>query len=230
MTDTTPLRDHFAGFAAGKHRFIELPAALFTDLLPLIDDADELRVTLYAFFAMQQREGRYRYLRTDDFAGLALAPAVLTAALERACARGSLLGAEVTLHEERLPLYFVNTAAGRAAVEQIACGDWRPADADGIEILPERPNIYRLYEENIGVLTPIIAEALKDAEREFPLDWIAEALQITVKANALNWKYARAVLDSWRKEGRRSHEAVERPDGKDPQRFIRGELSDFIER
>lgn len=229
MTDTVSVPAQFAGFAAGKHRFIELPAALFTDLLPLIDDADELRVTLYAFFAMQQREGRYRYLRADDFAGLGMAAAALTTALERACTRGSLLCADVTIHGERLPLYFVNTAAGRAAIEQIGRGDWRPADADGIEILPERPNIYRLYEENIGALTPIIAEALKDAEREFPLDWIAEALQIAVKANALNWKYARAVLDGWRKEGRRTHEAAKRPDEQDPKRYISGELADFIE-
>lgn len=220
----------FCGFAAGKHRFIELPAALFTDLLPLIDDADELRVTLYAFFAMQQREGRYRYLRLIDFAGLAMPDAVLRVALERACGRGSLLCAVVHIGGDDHPVYFVNTEGGRTAVAQIERGDWRAGDADDLEILPERPNIYRLYEENIGPLTPLIAEALRDAERDFPPVWIAEALRIAVEKNVLNWKFARAVLDRWKKEGRRSHEIVERPDGQAPDRFISGELADFIER
>jgi len=37
---------------------------------------------------------------------------------------------------------------------------------------PERPNIFKLYEENIGPLTPLIADALKDAEKTYPPEWV----------------------------------------------------------
>jgi DnaD/phage-associated family protein len=220
----------FSGFAAGKHRFVEVPAVFFTELLPLIDDLDELRITLYTIYALHQREARYRFLIEDDFAELRLDAPQRLRALTRACQRGTLLRVRVAIEGQETELYFLNTETGRRAVEQIQRGEWQGADARTLEILPERPNIYRLYEANIGPLTPLIADALRDAEREFPLEWIEEALRTAVEANALNWKYVRAVLDRWKREGRRSHEIAERPDGQDPARFISGELSDFIER
>ncbi|MCS7069874.1 MAG: DnaD domain protein [Anaerolinea sp.] len=220
----------FSGFAAGKHRFVEVPAAFFTELLPVIDDLDELRITVYAIYALHQREARYRFLIDEDFAGLRLDAPRLLRALTRACERGALLRVRVEIDGQETWLYFLNTETGRRAVEQIQRGEWRGTDARTLEILPERPNIYRLYEANIGPLTPLIADALRDAEREFPLDWIEDALRTAVEANALNWKYVRAVLDRWKREGKRSHEIAERSDGQDPARFISGALSDFIER
>lgn len=230
MTDDPLPLVPFAGFAAGKHRFIDVPAAFFTELLPLIDDLDELRLTLFAIYALHQRESRYRYLLGDDFDELGLGADRIALALTRACARGSLLRVTVDVEGAAARLYFLNTETGRNAVEQIERGEWRAADARTLEILPERPNVYRLYEANIGPLTPLIADALKDAEREFPLDWIEDALRVAVESNALNWKFVRAVLDRWKREGRRSHEISERPDGQDPARFISGKLSDYIER
>jgi len=229
MTDDHPQLAQFPGFAAGKHRFIQIPAAFFTELLPLIDDLDELRVTLYFIYALHQREARYRYLLDEDFVELGFDRERLARALMRARARGSVLRTVVEVEGVPTSLYFLNTEVGRHAVEQIERGEWQAADARTLEILPERPNIYRLYETNIGPLTPIIAESLRDAEREFPLDWIEDALRLAVESNALNWKFARAILDRWKREGRRSHEIAERSDGQDPDRFISGKLSDYIE-
>jgi len=53
-----------------------------------------------------------------------------------------------------------------------------------------------LYEQEIGALTPLIADALADAEKEYPLDWIPEAIQIAVERNARNWKYVLTVLQN----------------------------------
>jgi hypothetical protein len=49
----------FDGFPPGKPRVIALPAAFITDLLPLIDDLAELKVTLFFFWAIQQREDAF---------------------------------------------------------------------------------------------------------------------------------------------------------------------------
>ena len=81
--------------------------------------------------------------------------------LMRAIRRETLLCAPV--HGEAL--YFMNTAQGREALRQLEAGTWTPDD-DGrtLELMPERPNIYALYEANVGMITPMIADALKEAE------------------------------------------------------------------
>ena len=47
----------------------------------------------------------------------------------------------------------------------------------------ERPNIFTLYEQNIGLLTPLIADQLRDMEKSYPPDWIDEAFTIAVGRN-----------------------------------------------
>ncbi len=206
----------FAGFSPGKPRVFTLPAAFITELMPLIDDVAELKVILFTFWAIQQREGQYRYLRAEEYAVDAAlidgmraadpttAPEItLTRALAKAVERGALVCADVTLDGKPETLYFVNAEPGRAAVAQITAGQWQPGQPDTpVEILPERPNIYRLYEENIGALTPLIADALKDAERSYPPGWVEEAIRAAVENNARSWRYIQAVLKRREQEGK----------------------------
>lgn len=63
------------------------------------------------------------------------------------------------------------------------------------------PNIFALYEQNIGVLTPLIADALKDAETTYPPDWISGAIAEAVASNKRNWKYVLAILARWQVDG-----------------------------
>ena len=93
---------------------------------------------------------------------------------------------------------------------------------------PERPNIFKLYEENIGPLTPLIADALKDAEKTYPPDWVAEALGIAVKNNKRNWKYVEAILRRWKEEGH-AKKQDRRDAQEDGRRYAEGEYADFIE-
>lgn len=234
------MSDTFDGFAPGKQPTFSIYSAFVSELLPRIDDLAELKVTLYFMWAIQQREGRFRYLRRRDFlsderfmaglAGLDFEPsATLDTALVRACARGTLLSVEVTLGGETEPLFFINTELGREALEQVARGDWVPGLSDEpVEIIPSRPNIYRLYEDNIGPLTPMIADTLKDAERSYPMSWIEEAFRIAVESNARSWRFIQVVLDRWRAEGRKDAPA-ERPAEQDGQRYVSGKYADFIE-
>lgn len=77
------------------------------------------------------------------------------------------------------------------------------------------PNIYALYEQNIGQITIMIAEELKDAEAEFPAEWIAEAISIAVKNNTRKWSYARAILNRWKIDGFKS-DTRPKKNGKSP--------------
>ncbi len=230
----------FAGFPSGKVRLTPVPAPFFTSLLPVIDHLGEMKVTLYAIWFLDRLEGNFRFLKRSDFAsdsdlmaGLASdesqAEPALEDALERAVLRGTLLKAEVRYAENAETLYFLNSARGRAAVQALRNGDWRPEDQNRppIAINLETPNIFRLYEEHIGPLTPMIAETLRDAEATYPAAWIEDALRIAVENNIRRWRYVEAILRSWQEEGR--DDANRRDSSEDRRRYIEGKYADFIE-
>ena len=232
------------GNAAWRHNFdsdeaIALPADFLTRLLPEIDDLAELKVTIYFLAALRQKEGKYRYLRVEEFLadadlvrGLAAvdrscSPAQnLDDALRKALARGTLLRAEIDLDDETCQFYFRNDQVGRDAQRQVLAGEWRPSYADEIEILPPRPTLFGLYEENIGALTPMIAEAIKAAQTEYPHEWIEDAMRYAVERNARNWRYIQRVLEGWQQEGR-SRETSGRHLERHKQ-YTAGEWKDFI--
>jgi DNA replication protein len=226
----------FEGFAPGKTQMVRLPAAFFTDLLPAIDDPDELKLTLYSFWALEQRDGRYRYLRRADFETPEMPftdPERLALALARATRRETLLAVTVESVNGLETLYFLNTANGRTAARLIQQGRWKPGDADHpVEVLPERPNIFRLYEENIGVLTPLIADELRDAAQTYPAPWIEEAVHIAVTRNARHWRYIRAILERWEKEGKDDGpgNGIAGADSEESRRrYVSGKYADIIE-
>lgn len=190
-----------------------LPAAFFSELLPAIDNLAELKLTLYCLSAIQQKEGNRRYMRlaeleSDETLARALAleagqpSAVLRRALNRAVDRGAFLEAAIDAGAGVERLYIPNDERGQSLYQQIQRGEWRPSAADDIEVLPPRPSIYALYEENIGMLTPMIVDAIKDAEATYPRDWIEAAMRLAAEGNKRNWRYIRAILARWGQEGR----------------------------
>jgi DNA replication protein len=67
--------------------------------------------------------------------------------------------------------------------------------------MTEQPNIFKLYEDNIGPITPLIKDKLLDAEEDYPQSWIQRAFEIAVEHNARNWSYIHAILERWRING-----------------------------
>lgn len=98
------------------------------------------------------------------------------------------------------------TPAGRALAYAISEKQFIPADLNQADrpAEPGRPAIFRLHEENIGPLTPIITEALLQDQAEYPYDWIEDAVREAVLNNARSWKYVQAVLRNWKKKGRKA--------------------------
>lgn len=204
----------FDGYRSGKQRIVPVPAQFFSELLSQIDSLEELRLCLYFFWRLDRMEGEFRFLRVADIQedpnfmallGENPQPA-LQAALDAAVAHGALLsGTPPARQGEKVETYyFVNSPRGRAAVEAIQRGEWRaPANLPaGPDLSLDHPNIYRLYEENIGPLAPMIAETLRDAEQTYPIAWIEEALRLAVEHNKRSWRYVAAILERWKQEGR----------------------------
>lgn len=75
-------------------------------------------------------------------------------------------------------------------------------DRTNTEVPTTKPNIFTLYEANIGPLTPMIADTLQDAEKTYAVEWIAEVIEIAVKHNKRNWAYCEAILKRWNTEGK----------------------------
>jgi len=232
----------FTGFPAGKLRFTSVPNLFFSELLPAIDDLAELKVTLHIFWLLSQKKGYPRYASFGELSGDGAllgglkslgqgSKESLREGLERAVARGTLLHMAVEQDGKRDDLYFMNTDQGRQAVEKIRRGQLEL----GVTVLPaeppleaERPNIFVLYEQNIGLLQPLIAEQLKDAEQTFPGEWIEEAFQIAVEQNKRSWAYVRAILEGWATEGKDDGKG-KRDSRKDRRRYIEGKYAEYIE-
>jgi len=211
----------FKGFLDAE-TFSPIPNSFFHHLLKEIDDVDELKVTLYALWRIGMTEGRVRIMREQDFAGVVLDPPW---ALEKAVRRGSL----VMVQTGSGRYYFLNSPRGQAAAESLRTGNLSPAALTSAAPLPDSPNIFRIYEENIGPLTPLLADALRDAEQTYPPDWILEATTIAVANNKRNWKYVEAILKRWKEEGHAKKNDW-RGAEKDDRRYSEGEFTEYIKR
>ena len=83
----------------------------------------------------------------------------------------------------------------------------RARHTQNVQVQIERPNIFVLYEQNISLLSPLIAEELKDAADHYPAEWIEAAFREAVQQNKRKWSYIRAILRRWETEGRQSWNA-----------------------
>ena len=214
----------FKGFTDSES-FTQLPDTFFHQLLNQIDDAAELKVTLYFLWRVEHMEGPFRALQEADLGAqeLGLSADEIRSGLEKAVKRGSLLKVE----KEAQAYFLLNSPRGRAVAQAIESGTLSPEIA-GSNVPFERPNIFRLYEENIGPLTPLIADALKDAENTYTPEWVAETIDLAVRNNKRSWRYCEAILKRWKEEGR--GEKQDRRDAvKDRDKSVKGEYSDYIE-
>ena len=63
-------------------------------------------------------------------------------------------------------------------------------------------NIFELYEDNVGMLNPMIVDELIQAENKFPFNWIVDAVKESITRNKRNWKYIHTILETWDREGK----------------------------
>ncbi|MFO8101794.1 MAG: DnaD domain protein [Dehalococcoidia bacterium] len=229
----------FRGFPS-RTNYTPIPNSFFSALLPEIDDMAELKVTLYIFWALYRQKGYPKYITYSELRGdEALMTGIQTKdeaeyrlqhALEKAVKRGTLLSLRVENEEGTEDLYFLNSEIERRAIIKIKGGE---IQLDGIvRVEPasteERPNIFALYEQHVGLLTPMMAEDLKEAENIYPASWIEDAFREAVDLNKRSWRYISKILERWASEGKSDGRTGK--DSKadtDPKEFLRryGNLS-----
>lgn len=250
----------FVGFPDTKMKAVIVPDLFFSDLLPQIEDLGELKLTLHCFWLLNEQGGAAKFLRGDDLrnddtllrslhlnSNLRSPQEALQDALERAVARNTLLKLEIESDVDAAhgkgdkdgvkveDWYFINTPKGRqtlALVREGRLGELQAAIPDEARLKVNRPNIFILYEQNIGVMTPLLADQLRDMEKSYPPDWIDEAFNQAVAGNKRRLRYIQAILKRWETEGK--DDQLPAKSGRDSteeerrRKYIPDELSDII--
>ena len=234
----------FTGFPA-KMQFTPLPNSFFSTLLPQISDITELKTTLHILGTLYRKRGyprfiTYRELLTNANLMHSLKEAAkppdeaLRQALEMATRRGTIL--HIVLDRGGAPenVYFLNTDSDRRTVAKIQNGELALSGLKTGGLAPvdteEQPDIFTLYEQNIGMLTPMIAEELREAERLYPVAWIRDAIREAVNQNKRKKSYILAILERWLSEGKGS--GTYRRDSKktSPDKYIKQKYGHMVRR
>jgi len=234
----------FQGFPA-RMEFTSVPNVFFSSLLPDISDVVELKTTLHVMAALYRKKGHPRYVSysellgdaglMESLKGIKGAPDVLLrGALEMAAERGTVIRLAVEKDGGSEDIYLLNDEPGRQAAAKIESGALKLKGLKFKERVyapaEKMPDIFTLYEQNIGMLTPMIADELRDAEAHYPPEWIRDAVKEAALNNKRSIKYIAKILQNWSVEGR-SDGTYQRDTKKtDPDRFVKGKYGHMVRR
>jgi DNA replication protein len=213
----------FAGFPDGALAATPIQNLFFARLLPEIGSLAELKVTLHVLWRTSAGPRNPSWLSLDELkrdatllGGLAEQPggpgAALLAGLAAAADRGTILRTTVTYADVEREVVAPNTARGRrglATLRARAGGDPAPEIvAPPSAPASARPPIFDLYEQNVGLVQPLIADELRAAAELYPGAWIEDAFHQAVAYNRRSWRYVKRILERWATEGRQSSDAT----------------------
>jgi len=234
----------FQGFPS-RMQFTPLPNLFISQLMPQISDITELKTTLHIFMAIYSKRGYPRFVSLGELLGNTSlmrslgqsnknVEEALRNALELAVNRETILHMVVDCDSKPEDIYFLNTISDRKAMVKVQNGELK---LPGLKVktkpptqTEELPNIFTLYEENIGMLTPMIAEELKEAEKLYPETWIRDAIKIAVNQNKRKWDYISAILERWTSEGRQDGAYRRDSEKEDPDKYIKGKYGHMVRR
>jgi DnaD/phage-associated family protein len=205
----------YSGFPP-KVRYVPVPGPILGPLLEQIDDLAELKITLRLIAMLHQKRGHPRFVSLSELqADRTLARSLsgsggpasdkIETAIARAVGRGTVATATVDHDGVRQRLFALNTTADRASLAKLSKSP-QPAVGPPVqepwEEPADKPNVYGLYEQNIGLINPMIADELREAEELYPEDWIEDAFREAVGQNKRSWRYIARILERWEQEGR----------------------------
>ena len=201
--------------------------------MPQVEDAAELKAIMCIFYLLGSREERggfvtYGELLSQAASMLEMEGDTLRRSLSLAVKHGAVLRSTVRVGEKWEEAYFAGTESGREAVERAGRGELSFEEEVGEGGQPG--NIYVLYEQNIGIITPMIAEELKEAEKLYPRGWIEEAFREAAVLNKRSWRYIARILERWATEGKDSGEHRQGTKAGGADKYINGKYGHRVKR
>jgi DNA replication protein len=231
----------FNGFPQ-RMQYTAVPNLFFSQLIPQIEDIDELKTTLVIFQVIYRKKGYPRFTTYSELAGN---PALLSSltgpepvvtlhrSLDMAAARGTLLHLRQEGGGTVEDVYLLNSEYDRLAVARIQSGELSLGELKAPKLVAEvgtRPDVFTLYEQNIGMLTPLIADELRDAEKRYPESWLGEAIKEAANHNKRNISYILAILERWSTGGKGDGTNREDIEKTGTDRFIKGKYGHMVRR
>jgi DNA replication protein len=203
---------------------IRIPRDYFESHLSTASSFDELHTLLAVIRIQASRPGLNAPVEEESIIGDRRLSAVLGTtsvaqsstsrimrALNQAVIRGALIREPVESDSRQSIVY---RRAGEP--ESIGGGGDATVDAldghgsrDSVERNEQAASVYAAYEDNIGLLTPLIADQIRLALELYPSSWIHEAINDAVAYNRRQWRYIQRVLQNWSADGRISGPAHE---------------------
>ncbi len=224
--------------------FISLPDSFFTQAVPKIQDLAELKVVLYAAYLIL-RKPDHPFVSCHSERSEESSPAQVKLREEPHAAQGrphfvtykelesEICRLSAKLSEETLRQALDSAVEHGALLRSALNINGMLEDVYSLTVDSRQPptiNIFSLYEQNIGMITPMMAEKLKDAEKLYPPQWIEEAFEIAVTLNKRNWGYIARILERWASEGKDSGEYKRNIKKDDPDKYIKGKYGHLVKR
>ena len=238
MTSATD--DGFTGFP-GIGKATAIPNLFFAAVLPRLDSPGALLAFLWVARLAQEQRGDARCVSAADiwsqpaaresFDAIGGGREGLDAGLLRCVELRALLGLELTGGPASEAVYFLNNPGSRRAVARARAGELRirpDTAARPLQLREEGPGIFRLYEEHIGTITPMIGDRLVDAEETYPPEWIEDAFREAAELNIRNWRYIERILRNWAEEGRPNETAGRDSFEDQKRRYLGGNLGHVV--
>jgi len=195
-----------------KTDFVSLPDSFFTQAVPKIQNLAELKIALYVAYLIMRKQERpysvtYKELLSYELIAT-MGETTLRQALDSAVEHGALLHSALNINGVLEDVY---------SLTDDSCQ-------------PSAINIFALYEQNIGIITPMIAEELKEADKLYPPGWIEEAFKEAVALNKRSWRYIARILERWASEGKDSGKHRRSIKKVDPDKYIKGRYGHLVKR
>jgi len=218
---------------------VYIPESFFTQIVPVLQDIIELKVILFVFHCLNKKSTNPSFVTYNELLSslptfLSITKEDFSKALNSAVNDGVFLHSIIGLPDKQQNIYCDNIETNKEITEKIKRGELQLKDITDITKEEHTPhqssNIFALYEQNIGMITPILSEELKAATELYPEQWIEEAFKEAVLLNKRSWRYIARILERWAREGK-SIGADRQGNKKDStNKYIRGKYGHLVKR
>jgi len=187
--------------------------------MPKIRELVELKVVLYVAYLILRKQdaSTQRYQCSVSYKDLKSEVSRLSAELDEETLRHAL---DSAVEHAALSRSTSNMSGVLEDVYSLSVGSLQPPII----------NIFALYEQNIGIITPMIAEELKEAEKVYPPQWIEEAFREAAALNKRSWRYIARILERWASEGKDSGEYKRDIKADGPDKYVKGKYGHLVKR
>lgn len=212
--------------------FFSLPSSFCINVLLQTHDIAQIKATLLIFYLLHSKKKMPAYITYQELVSQASSIAdldeeTLKQALKLAVEHEAIFPATLNSRGKIQHIYANNT--DRNEIEQILKGK-----AHFRQLNQERkkttPNIFTLYEQNIGIITPMIAEELKESEKRYSPQWIEQAFKEAVVANKRSWRYIARILEIWASQGKKNGTHWQNTKKGNSDKYISGKYGHLVKR